>query len=101
MPDPATWQFGVCDRFVFYHWPELEHSAARRNFTGSTRLYQLFAFGTPTYMLPRRKLCQSGRLHDVYPPGSLLGWAPPTNRFASGGWPARPPMALDAGSDRG
>ena len=37
----------------------------------------------------------------IYPPGSLLGWAPPTNRFASGGWPARPPMALDAGSDRG
>ena len=105
LPDPASVfgrrGIGVCDRFVFYHWPELEHSAARRNFTGSTRLYQPFAFGTPTYMLPRRKLCQPGRLHDVYPPGSLLGWAPPTNRFASGGWPARPPMALDAGSDRG
>ena len=105
LPDPASVfgrrGIGVCDRFVFYHWPELESSAARRNFTGSTRLYQPFAFGTPTYMLPRRKLCQPGRLHDVYPPGSLLGWAPPTNRFASGGWPARPPMALDAGSDRG
>ena len=83
LPDPASVLgrgVGVCDRFVFYHWRELEHSKARRNFTGSTRLYQPFAFGTPTYMLPRRELCQPGRLQDVYPPESLLGWAPPKGR---------------------
>jgi FkbM family methyltransferase len=86
LPDPASvfdrGGIGVCDRFVFYHWRELERSTVRRNFTGSTRLYQPFAYGTPTYMLPRRELCQPGRLQDVYPPGSLMGWAhqPPKGR---------------------
>ena len=84
LPDPASVfgrsGIGVCNQFVFYYWPELERSAARRNFTGSTQFYQPFAFGTPTYMLPRRKLCDPGRLHDVYPPGSLMGWAPPKSR---------------------